>query len=244
MQVIVGTDYAALCAVAADRIEKLIREKPDCRLGLATGSSPLGIYEELIRRCREEGLDFSRVRTVNLDEYLGLSPEHEQSYRSFMDRVLFDRVNIDKRNTFIPRGDGDPEESLREFRACLSGGEIDLQLLGLGSDGHIGFNEPGSVLQDRAHIEELDPSTIAANSRFFADPAQVPRRALTMGIGDIMRAKSLLLIISGSGKEEAAARLLLGGDVTCLCPATFLRLHRDATVLLSRELADRIGWKE
>lgn len=244
MKVLVKKDYDAQCAAAADIVESIVREKPDCRLGLPTGSSPLGIYRELIRRCREEGLDFSRVRTVNLDEYLGLSPEHEQSYRFFMDRNFFDHINIDKANTFVPRGDGEPEESLRQFRACLNSGETDLQLLGLGSDGHIGFNEPGDSLEDQAHIEALDPSTIQANSRFFADQAQVPRQALTMGMGDIMRARRLLLIISGGNKEEAAARLLLGGDISCRCPVTFLRLHRDVTVLLSRELADKIGWKE
>lgn len=242
MKVILAEDYEAQSRLAADIIEKTVREKPDCRLGLATGSSPLGLYWELSRRCREEGLDFSSVSTVNLDEYLGLSPDHEQSYRHFMDVNLFDRINIRKDNTLVPRGDRDPEEELARFRAALAAKEIDVQVLGLGSDGHIGFNEPGHVLRSGAHIEQLDERTVRANSRFFSSASQVPRRAITMGVGDIMAAKSLLLLISGSGKEEAAARLLMTEDVTALCPVTLLKLHRDATVLITRGLAESIGY--
>ncbi len=244
MRVLVVKDYEAQCRAGADLVEEAVRRRPDCRLGLATGSSPLGLYRELIRRCREEGLDFSRTRTVNLDEYVGLAPEHPQSYRTFMDQQFFDQINIDKRSTYVPRGDRETEESLAEFRAVLDQGSTAVQILGLGADGHIGFNEPGETLHARAHVETLDESTIRANSRFFENRDQVPRRALTMGMGEIMAAERLLLLISGAGKEEAARRLLLEDLVTPRWPVTFLRLHRDATVLLTRDLAERIGYRE
>ncbi len=242
MKVIVKEDYSALCGVAADLLEQAVRAEPSCRLGLATGSSPIGVYQELSRRCREEGLDFSRVHTVNLDEYVGLEPGHEQSYRSFMDRQLFSQINIPRENTYVPLGVGDMEKNLRSFRRLLSGGETSVQLLGLGADGHIGFNEPGDALQSEAHLEELDERTIASNARFFADASLVPRQAVTMGMGDILQARTLVLLISGSGKEEAASRLLLSGEITPRWPVTFLKLHRDVWVLLTRDLASRIGY--
>lgn len=243
MKVIIADSYAAQCSAAADIIERLVRQKPDCRLGLATGSSPIGIYDELARRCRDEGLDFSRVRSVNLDEYVGLAPEHDQSYRYFMDSNLFDRVNIDKNNTYVAKGLGDIEENLKEFRAVIAAGETDIQLLGLGPDGHVGFNEPAEALHYYAHLESLDPSTIDANARFFASRDEVPTTAVTMGMGDIMQAKKLLLIISGSNKAEAAKKLLIDDLVTPACPVTYIKLHRDVTVVISAELADEIGYK-
>ena len=242
MKVIVAKDYAELCSVAADVFEELIRSKPNCTLGLATGSSPVGLYRELARRCREEGLDFSKVHSVNLDEYVGLAGDHDQSYRYFMDSNLFDHVNIDKANTFVVKGIGDIEENLREFNEVLDRSDVDIQLLGVGPDGHLGFNEPGEVLHDLAHQEVLDESTIDANARFFASRDDVPRYALTMGMGGIMRARKLLLMINGN-KDEAARRLLMTDEVSTRCPATFLRLHRDALVLLDQAQADRIGYR-
>ena len=242
MKIIVADNYAAQCSTAADMIEELVRRKPDCRLGLATGSSPIGIYDELTRRCKDEGLDFSRVSSVNLDEYIGLAPDHEQSYRHFMDENLFDRINIDKKNTYVAKGLGDAEANLKEFRKLIAERDTDIQLLGLGSDGHVGFNEPAETLFYSAHIESLDPSTIDANARFFSSRDEVPTSAITMGIGDIMQAKSLLLIISGSNKQAAAKKLLLEDWVTPACPVTFVKLHRDVTVVISRELADEIGY--
>ena len=242
MKVIVAKDYAELCSVAADVFEELIRSKPNCTLGLATGSSPVGLYRELARRCREEGLDFSKVHSVNLDEYVGLAGDHDQSYRYFMDSNLFDHVNIDKANTFVVKGTGDIEENLREFNEVLDRSDVDIQLLGVGPDGHLGFNEPGEVLHDLAHQEVLDESTIDANARFFASRDDVPRYALTMGMGGIMRARKLLLMINGN-KDEAARRLLMTDEVSTRCPATFLRLHRDALVLLDQAQADRIGYR-
>ena len=242
MRVIVAKDYEEMCALAADEIEAVVRAEPECTLGLATGSSPVGMYKELSRRCHEEGLDFSRIHSVNLDEYVGLEPTHDQSYRYFMDTNLFDHINIDKANTYVAKGTGDTEENLREFNAVLDKTDIAVQVLGVGPDGHLGFNEPGDTLYDGAHKEVLDESTIDANARFFASRDDVPRYALTMGMGNIMRARKLLLIISGS-KQEAASKLLLSDKIDPHCPATFLRLHRDAVVFLEKKLADDIGYK-
>ena len=242
MKVIIAKDYAEVSRLGADIVEEIVRAEPDCCLGLATGSSPVGMYRELSRRCREEGLDFSRVHSVNLDEYVGLAPTHEQSYRYFMNSNLFDHINIDKANTYVAKGVGDPESNLKEFNAVLDKADIDLQLLGLGPDGHLGFNEPGDTLCDRAHLETLDESTIDANSRFFASRDQVPTSAFTMGMGNILRARKLLMIISGD-KQWAASRMLLQDDIDPHCPATFMRLHRDATVIMQQSLAEAIGYK-
>lgn len=242
MKVIVAANYAEECSLAADVIENIVREKPDCCLGLATGSSPVGMYQELARRCREEGLDFSKVSSVNLDEYVGLEGTHDQSYRYFMDTNLFNHINIDKANTYVAKGVGDIEENLREFNEILDKTEIAVQVLGVGPDGHLGFNEPGEFLHDGAHKEVLDESTIDANARFFATRDDVPRYAVTMGMGNIMRAKKLLLIISGN-KQEAARKLLLEDKIDTKCPATFMKLHQDAVVLIEKKLADEIGYK-
>lgn len=242
MRVIVAKDYEELCRLAADEVEAVVRAEPECTLGLATGSSPVGMYRELARRCREEGLDFSAVHSVNLDEYVGLTPDHDQSYRYFMNDNLFDHINIDKANTYVAKGTGDVEDNLREFNAVLDQTDIAIQVLGVGPDGHLGFNEPGDTLVDGAHKEVLDESTIDANARFFASRDEVPRYALTMGMGNILRARKLLLLISGS-KQAAASKLLLSDRIDPHCPATFLRLHRDAVVLLEQKLADEIGYK-
>ena len=242
MNIIICKDYAAVSAAGADIIEKTVREKPDCTLGLATGSSPVGMYQELARRCREEKLDFSRVHSVNLDEYVGLEPTHDQSYRYFMDDNLFNHINIDKANTYVAKGVGDVDANLAEFNAILDKTDIDVQVLGVGPDGHLGFNEPGDTLWDGAHKEVLDESTIDANQRFFASRDDVPRYAVTMGMGNIMRAKKLLMIVSGK-KHDAMRALLLSDKIDPRCPCTFLRLHRDATVILEESLANEIGYK-
>ncbi len=241
MRVIVAKNYEEGSKLAADEIEKLVREKPDCNLGLATGSSPVGMYKELSRRCNEEGLDFSKVHTVNLDEYVGLSGTHEQSYRFFMNDNLFNHINIDINNTYVAKGVGDVDANIAEFNEVLDSTDIDLQVLGVGPDGHLGFNEPGDALFDKAHREVLDESTIDANTRFFSSRDDVPRFAVTMGMGNIMRAKKLLMIVNGN-KKQAAKELLMNDRIDTKCPATFLRLHRDAVVVIEESLAKEIGY--
>ncbi len=242
MRVVIAKDYDEMSSLAADEIESVVRAEPGCTLGLATGSSPVGMYRELARRCREQGLDFSGIHSVNLDEYVGLEPTHDQSYRYFMDTNLFDHININKANTYVAKGTGDAEENLKEFNAVLDRTDIAIQVLGVGPDGHLGFNEPGDTLYDGAHFEILDESTIDANARFFASRDDVPRSAYTMGMGNILRARKLLLIISGS-KKAAASALLCSDRIDPHCPVTFLRLHRDAVVFLEKSLADEIGYK-
>lgn len=242
MKVIVCENYEAVSRAGADIMEKIIRENPTCTIGLATGSSPVGMYKELARRCKEEGLDFSKIHSVNLDEYVGLEPTHDQSYRYFMDDNLFNHINIDKANTYVAKGIGDAEENLREFNAVLDKADIEIQVLGVGPDGHLGFNEPGDVLYDGAHKEVLDESTIDANARFFASRDDVPRYAFTMGMGNIMRAKKLLMIVNGD-KRDAMTKLLIEDKLDPKCPCTFMRMHRDATVILEKKLADEIGYK-
>lgn len=242
MKVIVAKDSQDAAVKAADIIEAIVRNEPECTLGLATGSSPVGMYKELSRRCSEEGLDFSKIHSVNLDEYVGLEGTHDQSYRYFMNDNLFDHINIDKANTYVAKGTGDIEANLKEFNDILDKTEIRIQVLGVGPDGHLGFNEPGATLYDKAHEETLDDSTIEANKRFFASKEDVPTRAVTMGMGNIMRAESLLMIIGGN-KEDAATKLLMNDKIDPMCPATFMRMHRDATVIIEKELADKIGYK-
>ena len=242
MKVIIAENYEDGARKAADIIEKIVRENPTCTLGLATGSSPVGMYQELARRCREEGLDFSKIHSVNLDEYVGLDGTHDQSYRYFMNDNLFNHINIDKANTYVAKGTGDVAANLKEFNEVLDRTDIDIQVLGVGPDGHLGFNEPGETLYDGAHEETLEESTIEANKRFFASREDVPTHALTMGMGNIMRAKRLLMIISGS-KQEAARKLLIEDRIDPKCPCTFMRLHRDATVVIERKLAEEIGFK-
>ncbi|MBQ6638925.1 MAG: glucosamine-6-phosphate deaminase [Lachnospiraceae bacterium] len=241
MKVIVAKDYDDAARKAADIVETVVRENPTCTLGLATGSSPVGMYKELIRRCSENGLDFSGIHTVNLDEYVGLEPTHDQSYRYFMNNNLFNHINIDKTNTYVAKGIGDVEENLKEFNDVLDNTEIEIQVLGVGPDGHLGFNEPGDTLYDRAHEETLQDSTIEANKRFFASKEDVPTKAVTMGMGNIMRAKELLMIIGGN-KQEAATKLLMENKIDPHCPATFMRLHRKATVVIEEALAREIGY--
>ncbi len=243
MKVIVTDNFNESCRIAAEQIAQVIRSKPDARLGLATGSTAQGVYLYLVQANQAGLLDFSRVSTINLDEYVGLSPDHPQSYRRFMDENLFDQINIDKANTVVAKGTGDIEENVKTFREALAEKPIDVQLLGIGVDGHVGFNEPGEVLYDGAHVEELEESTIDANARFFANRGEVPTRAISMGMGDILRAKRLLLLATGESKAEAMKGLLLNEKLDVQNPATLVKTHPDLTVIIDRALAEDIGYQ-
>ena len=243
MNVIITDNFQESCRIAAERIADVIREKPDARLGLATGSTAQGVYPYLVAAYRAGELDFSRVNTINLDEYVGLAPDHPQSYRRFMDENLFDQINIDKMNTIVARGTGDIEANVKSFREALAAKPIDVQLLRIGVDGHVGFNEPGEVLYDGAHVEELDESTIDANARFFATRDEVPTRAISMGMGDILRAKKLILLATGESKAAAMRGLLLNEELDVQNPATLVKTHPDATVIIDRALAEEIGYR-
>lgn len=229
-------DYEAMSRKAADILAAQVVLKPDCVLGLATGSSPVGLYQRLIEKYQDGELDFSRVISINLDEYKGLGPEHPQSYHRFMDSNLFDHINIDKDCTFVPDGlEEDSEKACRDYDHLIEEtGGIDLQLLGLGNNGHIGFNEPGDAFLCGTHCVELAQSTIEANQRFFASEEAVPRYAYTMGIRGIMQAKKILLIVSGRAKAQALKDALYG-PVTPKVPASILQLHSDVTVVADED---------
>lgn len=232
MDIIRARDYEDMSLKAAGIVADLIRKKPDAVLGLATGSSPIGLYKALIDMYQRGELDMSGVTTANLDEYVGLSPDNEQSYRYFMDHYLFDHVNIDKARTFVPDGLAeDADAECRRYEALLSKiGERDLQLLGLGLDGHIGFNEPSEAFSDVTCCVELDQSTIEANKRFFSSAEEVPGKAYTMGIGTIMRAKKILMVVNGEAKADILEKVIRG-PVCPGVPASILRFHRDVTIV-------------
>lgn len=215
-----------------------IREKPDTVLGLATGGTPVGLYKELIRMQKDDGLDFSRVRSFNLDEYLGLSGDHPQSYRYFMNTNLFNHIDINKANTHVP--DGKAKDTLNSYRKyeedIKQAGGIDLQLLGIGGNGHIAFNEPGSPSDSRTRVVDLTEKTIKDNARFFEDESQVPKKAVTMGIGTILETKKIVLIATGSSKIDALVKTVKG-SVSPDVPASFLQNHPDCTFITDKEAA-------
>ncbi|MCH5163391.1 MAG: glucosamine-6-phosphate deaminase [Clostridiales bacterium] len=225
MKIYRAKDYEGMSRKAADIVAARVILDPNCVLGLATGSTPVGMYKQLVRRYNEGELDFSFVKTVNLDEYVGLAQTHEQSYRYFMQKNLFDHINIDPKNTHVPDGISDPEEECIRYNRVLNGfRDIDIQVLGLGHNGHIGFNEPGDCFQKDTHIVNLQQSTIDANSRFFASRNDIPKRAITMGIRQIMQAKTILMLVSGEGKADIIKEAFLG-PVTPRVPASVLQLH-------------------
>lgn len=225
--------YAEMSKIAADMVEAQIKSKPDSVLGLATGSSPVGMYELLIEKYRNGLLDFSKVRTVNLDEYVGLSGDNDQSYRYFMNDKLFNHINIDKNNTFVPNGLAkDIEKECEDYDKVINELGIDFQVLGVGRNGHIGFNEPSSVFSKGTHLELLKEDTIKANSRFFERIEDVPTKALTMGIESIMSAKKIILVSSGEAKRPIIEKLL-DCEVTPLIPASILKNHPDVTIIFS-----------
>ncbi len=239
MQVFIEKDYSAMSEKAAQIFANEIKQKSDLVLGLATGSTPIGTYKEFIRMHKEEGLDFSKVVSFNLDEYYGLAPDNPQSYNYFMFENLFNHINIKKENVHIPNGlVSDVEAYCKQYDEEIEKyGGIDIQLLGIGVNGHIGFNEPAEELILGTHLTDLTEDTITANSRFFDSPEEVPTKAITLGIGSIMKAKKILLLASGKNKAEIMAKLLNSDVVTTKVPASLLMLHSNAIIIMDEEAA-------
>ena len=238
MQILVYENAAQVGQAAATLIAAQVLSKPDSVLGLATGSTPIPTYQELSRLCKAGVVDFSRVRSFNLDEYCNLPVEHEQSYHSFMKETLFDHINIDLNSTRVPDGNAaDPQKECTEYDAAIAqAGGIDVQILGIGRNGHIGFNEPGDSFVYGCHIVNLTQSTIEANRRFFDSEADVPRQAISLGIGSIVNARRILLLATGADKAQAIHDSVLG-DIDPRCQASILRTHKDVIFLLDKAAA-------
>jgi glucosamine-6-phosphate deaminase len=246
MLVVIARNYEDLSRRAARLVASALGRKPDLVLGLATGSTPLGLYGELARRHREEGLDFSRVTTFNLDEYLGLSPDHPHSYHRFMKENLFDHVNVDPARVHIPDGRvaTDFASYCASYEAAIrEAGGIDLQVLGIGTTGHIGFNEPTSSLASRTRVKTLTPHTLEDNQRFFAPDEEIPQCAITMGIGTILDARQVLLLASGAAKADPVARAI-EGPIAASCSASALQMHPHVTALVDEAAAARLAHVE
>lgn len=241
MNIIVADDYKAMSKIAAFQIQELVNEKKDAVLGLATGSTPIGTYEELINLWKQGSIDFSNTKTVNLDEYIGLDGTHVQSYRYFMNDKLFNKINIKKENTYVPNGIAkNIEAESRNYDKKIEDlGGIDLQILGIGNNGHIAFNEPAAQLNVNTHLTQLTEETIKANARFFDSMEEVPREAITMGIGQIMKAKKIILLANGKNKAEAI-KGILSGKITTNNPSTMLQLHSDVTLIIDKEIEDAL----
>jgi glucosamine-6-phosphate deaminase len=240
MRIIKAKNYQEMSKQAASKLAAEVTLKPDCVFGLATGSTPVGTYEQLIERYDRGEVDFSQIATVNLDEYKGLDKENEQSYYYFMNEHLFNGINVDKRRTYLPDGMAlDSEKECERFEKIIDEiGGVDIQVLGIGYNGHIGFNEPSTVFEKATHCVDLAEATIEANKRFFDSADDVPKRAYTMGIGTIMKGKKLLLLVYGAEKADILAKALLG-DITPEVPASILQLHPDVTVIGDEEVLSR-----
>lgn len=235
-------NYHELSRKAANMIAAQVIMKPDCVLGLATGSSPIGTYDRLVEMYEAGDLDFSQVTTVNLDEYKGLPGSNDQSYRYFMNSHLFHRINVSYDRTFVP--DGTEEDAAKACQAynkiIHEVGPADIQILGLGHDGHIGFNEPSDHFEDETHCVDLTETTIQANKRFFASEEDVPRQAYTMGIGTIMRCKKILVVVSGKDKAEILKKVVQG-PVTPEVPGSILQFHPDCTIIADEEALSELN---
>jgi glucosamine-6-phosphate deaminase len=245
MEVIVRPDYEQMSKVAAQIVVEVLNTKPNAVLGMATGSTPLGLYQELVRLHTEGHLDFSRVTTFNLDEYVGLSVNHPQSYHYFMQQHFFRHVNIPPQNINIPSGTTSNYPAFCEWyeqRIAECGG-IDLQILGIGSDGHIAFNEPTSSLSSRTRLKTLSKQTIDDNARFFERREDVPVYSITMGVGTILDARKLILVANGKAKARAIAQAV-EGPVTSMVTASAIQLHRDATVIVDGEAASELTMRD
>lgn len=242
MKIYKAKDYKDMSRKAANIISAQVIMKPNCVLGLATGSTPIGTYDQLVEWYNKGDLDFSEVTTVNLDEYKGLPRTNDQSYYYFMHQHLFDRVNIDPERTNVPNGmEPDAEKECGRYEELIrSLGGVDLQLLGLGHNGHIGFNESGEAFEKETHCVDLTESTIEANKRFFASADDVPKQAYTMGIKTIMQAKKILIVVNGENKADIVERAFFG-PVTPEVPASILQLHNDVTLVGDEAALAKIG---
>ena len=245
MNIIKAKDYKDMSRKGVNIISAQIIMKPDCVLGLATGSTPLGTYAQLINWYQKGDLDFSRVSSVNLDEYRGLPKENDQSYHYFMQHNFFEHINIRPDHTFVPDGmEADSEKAcLAHEEVIRTLGGVDLQLLGLGNNGHIGFNEPGAAIEKETHLVDLTESTIQANSRFFEKLEDVPTQAYTMGIKTIMQAKKILVVVNGIGKADIVAKAFWG-PVTPQVPASILQMHPDVTLVADEEALSASPYRE
>ena len=241
MKIIHAKDYYYMSRMAANIISAQVIMKPHCALGLATGSTPLGTYEQLIHWYQKGDLDFSQVSTINLDEYKGLSPNNDQSYHYYMNNHLFKHINIEPANTFLPNGlEPDSEKACEDYNHIINtSGGVDLQLLGLGLNGHIGFNEPGAAFEKQTHCVNLTQSTIDANSRFFASFDDVPKQAYTVGIKTIMQAKKIVVIVNGANKADIVKEAFFG-PITPQVPASVLQLHNDVTLVADEAALSKI----
>ena len=236
MNVVKCDNYDEMSLCAANEIADVVRKKPNAVLGLATGSTPVGMYDILSQMYSDGKLDFSQITSINLDEYYPISPDNRQSYRYFMNQNLFSRVNIDLSRTHVPSGTAeDIETECREYDKLIDTlGGIDIQVLGIGRNGHIGFNEPGEELYVGTHVTQLTQSTIDANSRFFSEDEIIPDRALTMGIGSIFKARKIIILASGESKREAVS-YLLSEKISTECPASLLNLHENVTLICDND---------
>lgn len=248
MQVIILPSTHDVALYAADRVVDVINTKTNPVLGLATGSTPIALYEELVARYQAKQVSFRQVISFNLDEYIGITDSHEQSYRTFMNQHLFDHIDIVKSNTHVPLAESKDaivlKKSAQDYEASIQqAGGIDLQILGIGLNGHIGFNEPTSSFASRTRIKTLSESTVAANKRFFKAGEYQPQLALTMGIGSILDSRAVLLMATGRAKAEAV-KAMIEGPLSAMCPASALQLHETTTIVLDEDAASLLALKD
>ncbi len=244
MRIIVLKDKNEVCKKASEIIGGVVKENPNAFLGLATGSSAEKVYEYLVEEYNDGNLDFSKCSSINLDEYVGLSQDHPQSYRYYMDKRFFNKININKENTYVPVTTGNIDEELKNVKNLINKkGGTDVQLLGVGSNGHIAFNEPAEFLNSTINVVDLDKKTIEANSRFFDSIDDVPKKAVSLGIGDILKSKKIVLVAFGVNKKDAIRELLTNDLITTKVPCTLLKTHRDVTIILDEELAKEAGYE-
>ena len=241
IELIITENYDEMSQKAADIFINLLKNKPDSVLGLATGSTPLGLYKKLIEKYNQKEISFKNVTTFNLDEYCGIPQNHEQSYYTYMNQNLFNHIDINKNNTFIPLSEGDIQSNIKKYEEMLKAKKIDIQLLGIGSNGHIGFNEPGTDFDIGVHEVKLTDNTIKDNARFFEnDINKVPKKAITMGVKNILDADVIILIASGTNKADAIKNVM-SGNIDKNIPATSLNLHRGKTyVIIDKEAAKKL----